>query len=149
METAKHWRLKSQRYTLVGEECDNCGTKLFPPRDVCVECAAPAKELYTFTGLGEIYSYTTIYDAPAGFESYAPYTVALVKLDEGPLVTAQLTDCDEQEISVGTTVEMVTRKIRVCPCPSRWAIVSRGCSYGGSQSTPCAPKLTGFTMFGL
>jgi uncharacterized OB-fold protein len=112
METAKHWRLKSQRYTLVGEECDNCGTKLFPPRDVCVECAAPAKELYTFTGLGEIYSYTTIYDAPAGFESYAPYTVALVKLDEGPLVTAQLTDCDEQEISVGTTVEMVTRKIR-------------------------------------
>jgi uncharacterized OB-fold protein len=100
METAKHWRLKSQRYTLVGEECDNCGTKLFPPRDVCVECAAPAKELYTFTGLGEIYSYTTIYDAPAGFESYAPYTVALVKLDEGPLVTAH------------TTVEMVTRKIR-------------------------------------
>jgi uncharacterized OB-fold protein len=112
METAKHWRLKSQRYTLVGEECDNCGTKLFPPRDVCVECAAPAKELYTFTGLGEIYSYTTIYDAPAGFESYAPYTVALVKLDEGPLVTAQLTDCDEHEIGVGTTVEMVTRKIR-------------------------------------
>ena len=112
METAKHWRLKSQRYSLVGEECDNCGTKLFPPRDVCVECAAPAKELYTFTGLGEVYSYTTIYDAPAGFEHYAPYTVALVKLDEGPLVTAQLTDCDEQEISVGTPVEMVTRKIR-------------------------------------
>jgi uncharacterized OB-fold protein len=112
MESAKHWRLKSQRYNLVGEECDKCGTKLFPPRDVCVECAAPAKELYTFTGLGEIYSYTTIYDAPAGFEPYAPYTVALVKLDEGPLVTAQLTDCDEQEIGVGMPVEMVTRKIR-------------------------------------
>ena len=112
MESAKHWRLKSQRYSLVGEECDNCGTKLFPPRDVCVECAAPAKELYTFTGLGEVYSYTTIYDAPAGFEAYAPYTVALVKLDEGPLVTAQLTDCDEGEIGVGMPVEMVTRKIR-------------------------------------
>jgi uncharacterized OB-fold protein len=112
MESAKHWRLKSQRYSLVGEECDNCGTKLFPPRDVCVECAAPAKELYTFTGLGEIYSFTTIYDAPAGFEPYAPYMVALVKLDEGPLVTAQLTDCDEGEIGVGMPVEMVTRKIR-------------------------------------
>jgi uncharacterized OB-fold protein len=112
METSRHWRLKSQRYSLVGEECDNCGTKLFPPRDVCLECEAPAKELFTFTGLGEVYSHTTIYDAPAGFEEFAPYTVALVKLAEGPLVTAQLTDIDPDEVEIGQEVEMVTRKIR-------------------------------------
>ena len=112
METSRHWRLQSERYSLVGEECDNCGTKLFPPRDVCLECEAPAKELYTFTGLGEIYSYTTIYDAPAGFEQYSPYTVALVKLDEGPLVTAQLTDLDGDDVQIGMPVEMVTRKLR-------------------------------------
>ncbi len=64
------------------------------------------------TGLGEIYSYTTIYDAPAGFEQYSPYTVALIKLDEGPLVTAQLTDVDGDDVQIGMPVEMVTRKLR-------------------------------------
>ena len=112
MELSRHWRLKSQRYSLVGEECDNCGTKLFPPRDVCLECEAPAKELFTFTGVGEVYSYTTIYDAPAGFEEFTPYSVALVKLNEGPLITAQLTDIDPEDVTIGQEVEMVTRKMR-------------------------------------
>lgn len=112
MEVSRHWRLKTQRYNLVGEVCPNCGVKLFPPRDVCLECEAPAKELFTFSGLGEVYSYTTIYDAPAGFEKYAPYTVALVKLAEGPLVTAQLTDINNEDVQIGMPVEMVTRKLR-------------------------------------
>ena len=112
METSRHWRLKSERYSLVGEECDNCGTKLFPPRDVCLVCEAPAKELFTFAGVGEIYSYTTIYDAPAGFEEYVPYSVALINLDEGPLVTAQLTDINPDDVEIGQKVEMVTRKMR-------------------------------------
>lgn len=112
MEVSRHWRLQQQRYKLVGETCDHCGVKLFPPRDVCLVCEEPAQELYTFTGRGEVYSYTTIYDAPAGFESYAPYTVALVKLEEGPLVTAQLTDVDQDDIEMGMPVEMVTRKLR-------------------------------------
>lgn len=111
MEVSRHWRLNEQRYRLVGETCDTCGVKLFPPRDVCLECAAPAKELYTFTGTGEVFSYTTIYDAPVGFEQNAPYTVALVKLEEGPLVTAQLTDMAKEEIHIGMPVEMVTRKL--------------------------------------
>jgi len=112
MELSRHWRLQKQRYGLVGETCDQCGVKLFPPRDVCLVCEAPAQELYTFTGLGEVYSYTTIYDAPAGFEQYAPYTVALIKLEEGPLVTAQLTDIDSNQVEIGMPVEMVTRKLR-------------------------------------
>jgi uncharacterized protein len=112
MEVSRHWRLQSQRYQLVGETCDSCGVKLFPPRDVCLECEAPAQELYTFTGLGEVFSYTTIYDAPAGFEHNAPYQVALIKLEEGPLVTAQLTDMDFSETYIGMPVEMVTRKLR-------------------------------------
>ena len=112
MEVSRHWRLQEQRYKLVGETCDSCGVKLFPPRDVCLECEAPAKELFTFTGLGEVFSYTTIYDAPAGFENTAPYTVALIKLNEGPVVTAQLTDVDKEDVHIGMPVEMVTRKLR-------------------------------------
>ncbi len=58
------------------------------------------------------YSFTTVRTAPAGFEHNAPYTVALVKLEEGPMVTAQLTDLAEEPVAIGMPVEMVTRKLR-------------------------------------
>ena len=112
MQVARHWRMKSQRYGLVGEVCEKCGSKIFPPRDICPECEAPAKTPYTFSGLGEVYSYSTVYNAPDGYEENVPYTVALVKLDEGPVVTAQLADVEPGRVSVGMPVEMVTRRIR-------------------------------------
>ena len=111
MEISRHWRLRQQRYALVGEICDNCGNKMFPPRDVCPNCAEQAKTPHQFSGKGEVYSYTTVYDAPEGFEGQAPYTVALIRLEEGPLITAQLTDVDNGKISIGDPVEMVTRKL--------------------------------------
>ena len=49
---------------------------------------------------------------PAGYDETTPYTVALVKLEEGPLVTAQLTDLGDQPIEIGMPVEMVTRRLR-------------------------------------
>ena len=112
MEIPRHWRLKKQRYALVGEVCPHCDAKLFPPRDICTECGQDAKTEYTFSGRGEVYSHTTIYDAPAGFEFQAPYTVALVKLTEGPIITAQLTDLGDEPVEIGMPVEMVTRKLR-------------------------------------
>lgn len=117
METVRHWRLQTQRYNLVGEECGDCGSKIFPPRDACPdqECLAPVDETtnaFQFSGSGKVYSHTTIYDVPAGFEPYVPYTVALVKLEEGPLVTSQLTDVDPDDVEIGMSVEMVTRKLR-------------------------------------
>jgi uncharacterized OB-fold protein len=112
MEVARHWRLKKQRYALVGEVCPHCDSKIFPPRDICPDCGQEAKELYSFSGRGEVYSFTTVYDAPAGYEENAPYTVALIKLNEGPMVTAQLTDLDGRNVQIGTPVEMVTRKLR-------------------------------------
>jgi uncharacterized OB-fold protein len=112
MEIARHWRLKNQRYQLVGEICPHCEAKIFPPRDICPECGGEAKELYTFSGRGKVYSYTTVYDAPVGFQENAPYTVAMIKLDEGPMVTAQMTDLGDKPVEVGTPVEMVTRRLR-------------------------------------
>lgn len=112
MEIPRHWRLRKQRYSLVGEICPHCQARLFPPRDVCPECGGEARKLYNFSGRGEVYSYTTIYEPPAGYEEFAPYTVALVKLEEGPLVTAQLTDVTGDEVKIGMPVEMVTRRLR-------------------------------------
>ena len=112
MSLPGNWRLQTQRYRLVGEICEQCGSKLFPPRDVCPECEAPAKTPFTFSGRGEVYSYSTVYNPPRGFEEFAPYPVAMVQLEEGPLVTAQLTDVDMDQVSIGMPVEMVTRKVR-------------------------------------
>ena len=112
MEVPRHWRLKKQRYALVGEVCPHCEAKIFPPRDVCPECSGEAKTAYTFSGKGEIYSFTRMGNAPAGFEEQSPYTVALIKLEEGPIVTAQLTDLGENDVQIGMPVEMVTRKLR-------------------------------------
>lgn len=112
MDIPRHWRLKKQRYALMGEVCEHCNAKLFPPRDICPECGQEAKTLFQFSGKGEVYSYTTVYDAPEGYAEQAPYTLAMVKLDEGPLVTAQLTDLGEQQPAIGMPVEMVTRLLR-------------------------------------
>jgi len=98
--------------SLMGEVCPHCHAKLFPPRDVCPKCGAPAREAYQFSGRGTVYSFSTLYSAPLGWAEYAPYVVALVKLEEGPLVTAQLTDVAPTEVAIGMPVEMVTRKMR-------------------------------------
>ena len=110
MRLASHWRTRKQRLSLVGEVCPRCGAKLFPPRDVCPKCNGPAKIPFQFSGKGVVYSFSTVYYAPEGFQESAPYVVALVKLDEGPMVAAQLTDVEGDEVQIGMPVEMVTRK---------------------------------------
>lgn len=62
-------------------------------------------------GIGEIYSYTVVQEAPEGFEDQAPYIMALVRLDEGALISAQLTDIDMDAVRIGERVEMITRKL--------------------------------------
>jgi hypothetical protein len=109
MEIPRFWRNQATRYRLQGEICPN-GHKIFPPRDICPNCNQEAKTPYVFSGNGTVFSHTTIYEAPAGHTHEAPYTVALVKLDEGPMVTAQLTDLDEKA-RIGMPVEMVTRRL--------------------------------------
>ncbi len=112
MEIARNWRLQRHRYGLVGEVCDHCGIKIFPARDACPDCHAPAQTPFVFSGRGEVYSYSTVRHPPDGFERFAPYVVALVRLVEGPLVAAQLTDVEGEKIEIGMPVEMVTRKLR-------------------------------------
>ncbi|GAB4526668.1 MAG: hypothetical protein OHK0046_43720 [Anaerolineae bacterium] len=68
------------------------------------------REAYTFSGQGEVFSFTTLQETPESFNEQAPYTLALIKLDEGPMITAQVTDLDEP-LHIGDRVEMVTRKL--------------------------------------
>jgi len=67
-------------------------------------------ERVTFSKLGTVYSYTIVNSAPEAFESQTPYILAIIQLDDGPKVTAQLTDLDG-EPQIGDRVEMVTRRL--------------------------------------
>ena len=67
---------------------------------------------HRLSGTGEVYSYTTMYSVPQGYEAQKPYTVALIRLDDGPIISAQLTDVESEDVHIGLRVEMVTRKLR-------------------------------------
>ncbi len=112
MNVPRIWRTEKTRYGLVGETCRVCGEAIFPPRDVCPHCTEAGQDPRAFCGKGEVFSFSTVSEAPVGYAENQPYTMALVKLEEGPLVTAQLTDVDSEELRIGMPVEMVTRKIR-------------------------------------
>ena len=86
--------------------------KSSPPRDFCPACGEDARNLFQFSGRGEVYSFTTVYQAPAGYEENTPYAIALIRLEEGPMLTAQLTDVGDEPIEIGMPVEMVTRRLR-------------------------------------
>ncbi|MFH1420576.1 MAG: Zn-ribbon domain-containing OB-fold protein [Candidatus Aenigmatarchaeota archaeon] len=105
------WRLKENRYNLVGTECKTCGKKFFPPRFLCTICRRRGKiEKYTFSRKGKIISFTIIHVAPAGFEKIAPYAVALIEVD-GVLISGQITSSDLDIIKDGSVVVPVFRKM--------------------------------------
>lgn len=112
MNLAKHWRQKPAYYRLEGQRNRVTGEVRFPARPSHLGEQAQDWEPYVFSGRGEIYSFTVLRQAACGFDGATPYPLALVRLEEGPLITAQLTDCTEEELSIGQPVEMVTRKLK-------------------------------------
>ncbi len=112
MEVPRNWRTQRARYALEGTVCPKCDAVSFPPRDLCSRCGAEGVEPRRLSGRGEIYSYSTVFQGPNGFAEYAPYLVALVRLAEGPLVAAQLTEVEPDAVTIGMPVEMVTRRLR-------------------------------------
>lgn len=111
MDIAKHWRQRGTRYRLEGQQNRQSGEVRFPPQPPALGENAADWEPVVLSGRGEIFSFSVIRQAPDGYESLTPYPVALVRLAEGPLVTAQLSDCDEEDLAIGQPVEMVTRKL--------------------------------------
>lgn len=59
---------------------------------------------------GVIVSWTIIRVPPADFGYQAPYPVALVKLDDGESICAQVVDYDQAHLSFGQKVISVVRR---------------------------------------
>lgn len=111
----RFWREIPQRYNLIANQCVSCNNVYFPPREACPYCRRKSmgkmKEL-KLKGTGKVVTYTIIYTAPEHFEGQAPYPVAIIELDEGPKVTAQIVDCEIDKVKIGMKVKSTFRKIQ-------------------------------------
>ena len=67
---------------------------------------------FKLSGEGEVLTYTIIYEASEKFEGQAPYPLAIVQLKEGPRITAQIVDCDIDDVKIGMNVKSTFRKIQ-------------------------------------
>jgi hypothetical protein len=94
---------------IMATKCRNCGEVNFPPRADCANCLSSDVEWVQLSGKGKLITYTTAHFAPVGFEDDAPYTLALVELEEGPRVLAHLSkEISEEEAKIGMTLELVS-----------------------------------------
>lgn len=112
---ARFWREIPQRYNLIGNQCGSCERIFFPPKESCPYCRRKSmgkmKDI-KLSGKGEIVTYTIIHVGPEDFEEQVPYPVAIIKLEEGPQITAQIVDCNIDDVKIGMKVESTFRKIR-------------------------------------
>ena len=102
------WRLNKAKYGLVGAKCTSCGKLLFPPRTVCPGCGGSKFEPTALADSGQILTWTVIHAAPEGFD--APYTVALVRLEDGVVVPGQVVG-DITNLGIGATVRATFRRL--------------------------------------
>ena len=74
-----------QRGEIRYQACAACGAAQTLARYACRACGATLLDWRTARGSGRVYSVTTVARAPSDeFRALAPYTLAIVELDEGP-----------------------------------------------------------------
>jgi len=112
---ARFWREIPQRYNLIGNKCGSCGRVFFPPRESCPYCRRKSigkMQDLKLSGKGEIVTYTIIHAGPENFKKQVPYPIAIIKLEEGPQLTAQIVDCDIDDVKIGMKVKSTFRRIQ-------------------------------------
>ena len=91
------WRNYNDRYKLKGYKCTKCGTVFFEHKGLC-PCGNLEFSEMDLSGKGKIISFTQIRSGPEVFENKAPYCVAIIDLEEGGRVTAQVMDCKYEDL---------------------------------------------------
>ena len=91
-ETAHFWEgTKAGELRL--QKCDDCSHTYFPPRPFCPSCASKQVSIFKASGRGFLYSYViNMRDHPA-FD--APYSIAIVELDEGPRMMTNIINVEQ------------------------------------------------------
>jgi uncharacterized OB-fold protein len=89
------------------QHCGACGRWQFYPRPFCIHCEAGALQWRAVSGLGRIYTYTVNHRAPNAFmKARLPYVVAIVELDEGPRLMANVLGNAVDQAGIGKRVKV-------------------------------------------
>lgn len=100
---------------LMGTVCKSCGELHLPPRPICTHCKSSNMEWREFSGKGKLAAYSVIFIAPTamlneGYSRTNPYCAGVVKLEEGPSISAQITGVDlskPETIAIGMPISAV------------------------------------------
>ena len=104
--TAPYWQA-AQQERLVLQHCRQCQNWQFFPRSFCCHCGSEAVVWKASTGQGKIYTFTINRRAThAFFKERLPYAVAMVELDEGPRMMANIIDSDLKRLVIGARVQV-------------------------------------------
>ncbi|MFN0299195.1 MAG: Zn-ribbon domain-containing OB-fold protein [Burkholderiales bacterium] len=104
---APHWQ-GAKAHEVRVQKCLGCGTLRYPPARQCAQCLAEKSEWVTLAGTGEVWSHGTFHRAYfKGFEHDLPYTVVLVKLDEGAMLYSNLVGIPRDDVRIGMRVRAV------------------------------------------
>lgn len=98
---------------LMGSKC-KCGEIYAPPRKLCTKCGSTITEWVEMSGKGNIAAFSCIsvgtqFMNDKGYSFKKPYCFAVIKLDEGPMVSGQLVGVDESKpdtIRIETPVQV-------------------------------------------
>ncbi|MBW2267312.1 MAG: Zn-ribbon domain-containing OB-fold protein [Deltaproteobacteria bacterium] len=90
---------------LVLQRCPRDGF-FFYPRSHCPSCLGVDWQWETVSGRGSVHAFTVdrVGHDPA-LASQVPFAVAIVELDEGPRMSANIVGCEVDAVSVGMRVE--------------------------------------------
>ena len=94
----------AKRHEFMAYKCLNCGRYYWPAID-CMACDKPEMAWVKVSGKGEVYTFTIMHQVyhPA-WEGEIPYNITWVKLDEGPIIVANITGCKNEAIYIGMRV---------------------------------------------
>ncbi|MEN8184978.1 MAG: OB-fold domain-containing protein [Myxococcota bacterium] len=98
------WWEGIERGELLIQRCQACGTLRHPPRPMCGQCQSLDWEGMPSCGSGTVYSYTVLHHPKVPGYEY-PLAVALVELEEGTRIVANVVGCDPEALEVGMKVE--------------------------------------------
>ncbi len=88
---------------LLIQRCTSCGTLRHPPRPSCAKCRSFEWDTVTASGRGTVYSYVVNHHPQVPSFDY-PLVVALIELEEGTRLVANLMDIAPSEVTIGLPV---------------------------------------------
>jgi uncharacterized OB-fold protein len=100
---AREGRLELQR-------CLDCDSFRWTPQVLCTVCYSERYAWAQVSGRGKIYSHSTVYRAPTA-EFTTPYVVAVVALEEGPMMLTNIVGCFPEAVQVDLAVEVAFERL--------------------------------------